>query len=98
MRSTFTPSAVISSLALDHDPPRIDRLGEVDAAQERRLAGAGGTDDAHDLVLGHGEVDAAQHRQVAEGLPQPLDPERLAGHQRAPPTPRRPARGARAVG
>ena len=65
-------------LAGDDDPPGVDRLEQVHAAQQGRLAGARGADQADDLVLGHGEVDPAQHLELAERLVQPLDPERVA--------------------
>ena len=41
----------------DDDPPGIDRLEQVDAAEERGLARAGRADQADDLVLGEREVD-----------------------------------------
>ena len=74
MRSTLTPWAVISSPSID-DPPGIDRLEQVDAAEQRRLALARGADEAHDLVLGTVEIDAAQDLEVAERLVQALDPQ-----------------------
>ena len=63
-------------LAVDHDPAGVDRLEQVDAAQQRRLAGAGGADQADDLVLGDVEVDPAQHLVLAERLVQPFDHDR----------------------
>ena len=60
-------------LAADDDPARVDRLEQVDAAQERRLARAGGADQADDLVLGEREVDAAEHLELAERLVDALD-------------------------
>ena len=45
-------------VALDDDPAGVDRLEEVDAAQERRLAAPRRADQADDLVLGDLEVDA----------------------------------------
>ena len=51
-------------LAVDDDPARVDRLDQVDAAQQRRLARARRADQADDLVLGDGEVDAAQHLEL----------------------------------
>ena len=59
-------------LALDDDPPGVDRLEQVDAAQQRRLAGPGRADEADDLVLGDVEVDAAQdleRRRTTCGAP-----------------------------
>ena len=60
-------------LAGHHDASRVDRLEEVHAAQEGRLAGAGGADQADDLVLGQGQVDAAEHLELAEGLVDALE-------------------------
>ena len=60
-------------LAVDDDPAGVDRLEQVDAAQQRRLARAGGADQADDLVLGDVEVDPAQHLELAERLAQPFD-------------------------
>ena len=59
--------------AADPDPAGLDRLEQVDAAQERRLARARRADQADDLVLGDVEVDPAQHLELAEGLVQALD-------------------------
>ena len=41
-----------------------------EAADERRLAGAGATDDAVDLSRGHAQVDLFERDGVAEHLPQ----------------------------
>ena len=74
-------------VARDDDPPGIDRLDEVDAAQERRLATPRRADEAHDLVLGDAQVDPAKDLVLAEGLVESLDLEggaRRLGH-RAPP-------------
>ena len=85
MRLMSTPWAVISSPSTMIRPD-IDGLQQVDAAEQRGLAGARRADEAHDLVLRDGEVDAAQDLERAERLVQALDPERLAGlHQRCPP-------------
>ena len=69
---TSTPRAVIS-VAEHDDPPGIDRLEEIDAAQEGRLARAGRADQADDVVLGDREVDPLQHLELAEALVQRLD-------------------------
>ena len=66
-------------LAAHRDPPCVDRLEQVDAAQEGRLPRAGGADQAHDLVLGEREIDAAEHLELAERLVDALDEQRLAG-------------------
>ena len=65
--------------------PRVDRLDQVHAAEERRLARAGRADQADDLVLGDGEVDAAQHRRLPNDL---RTPSRTSGRSlTAPPPP-----------
>ena len=66
-------------LAAHRDPPRVDRLEQVDAAQEGRLPRAGRADQAHDLVLGEREIDAAEHLELAERLVDALDEQRLPG-------------------
>ena len=55
-------------LAVDHDPPGVDGLEQVDAAQERRLAGAGRADQADDLVL----RDARSMPRSTSSLPKDL--------------------------
>ena len=65
-------------LAPQADPPGVDRLEQVHAAQQRGLAGAGRPDQADHLVRGHGQVDALEHLVGAERLAQPLDPDRLS--------------------
>ena len=77
-------------LAADDDPAGRDRLEQVDATEERRLAGPGGADQADDLVLGQHEVDPAEHLELAERLVDALDPQRLVAVMRAS----RPAGGA----
>ena len=88
IRLTSTPRRG-DLLALDDDAAGVDRLEQVHAAQERRLAGAGRADQADDLVLGDGEVDAAKHLVLAERLAHALEDERVA-HAVTPP----PAAGA----
>ena len=75
-------------LPLDENPARVDPLEQVHAAQQRRLAGAGRTDQAHDLVLAYREVDSPEHGRLPERLVQPLDLER-GGHASTPETWRR---------
>jgi hypothetical protein len=53
-------------LAGELDPTGVDPLQEVDAAEQRRLPGARGADQADDLVLGELEVDALQHLELVE--------------------------------
>ena len=79
IRSTSTPVRR-DLVALDDDPAGVDRLEQVDAAQERRLAAPRRPDQADDLVLGELEVDPAQDLEVAERLVEALDPE---GRRRA---------------
>ncbi len=52
--------------AVDDDAALIDLLEQVDAAQERRLPGAGGADQADDVVPLDLERDLVEHAQVAE--------------------------------
>src|SRR3712207_8783839 len=59
------------------------RSEQVDAAQERRLAGARGADQADDLVLLDREVDSAQHRHAAERLRHPLESQLLRHYRRS---------------
>ncbi len=77
-------------LAVDHDAARVDRLEQVDAAQQGRLARAGCADQADDLVLRDLEVDPAQHLVLAERLVQLLDHDRA--HAMPPATRRRRSR------
>ena len=56
------------AVAVDRDRPAVDRLEQVDAAEQRRLPRSGRADEAHDLVLVHRHVDAAEHPVVAEPL------------------------------
>ena len=77
IRLTSTPARG-DLVAFDDDPAGVDRLQQVDAAQQRRLARARRPDEADDLVLRDGEVDAAQDLDGAERLVQALDPERFA--------------------
>ena len=63
------------------DPALVDRLQQVDAAEERRLARARGADQADDLVLLDLEVDPVENLLLAEGLAHSVE---LDG---SPPTP-----------
>ena len=65
------------------------RLEQVDAAQERRFAGAGGADDGDDIALADGKVDIAQDLVRAEGLAQVPDLKNVVCHLSGPPFPRR---------
>ena len=68
-------------VALEADLPALDRLEPVDAAEERRLAGAGRADQADDLVRVDREADALQHLVVRVALADGVDLEE--GHQSA---------------
>src|SRR5690606_16613757 len=46
----------------------VHALDAADEAEQRRLAGAGGTDEPHHLALADREVDAVQHGLPAESL------------------------------
>src|SRR5262249_40139940 len=79
-------------LTTAHDnPPGLDRLQQVDAAEQGRLAGAGRADQAYDLVLLEREVDSLQHLELPEGLVYRLDLERA--HASLPACCRRRSRG-----
>ena len=54
--------------AVDEDAPGVVLLEAVDAADHRRLAGAGRADDDDDLLAGDVEVDVAQRLERAEEL------------------------------
>ena len=60
--------AVADELAVDPQAPRVDLLEVVDAAEERRLAGARRAEDAHHLAGLHLERDALQHLEPPEAL------------------------------
>src|SRR6185503_7446095 len=68
---------------VDPDRPGVDRLEQVDAAQQCRLAGPARADQADDLVLLDGEVDASKDFNVSEALVETFDPDRL-GHATVP--------------
>src|SRR5581483_1941361 len=72
------PGAVADQVAVHLDPPPVDALEVVDAAQKRRLARPGRPEDAHDLAPLNLERHAAEHAVPAEVL---LD--RLRVHDRA---------------
>ena len=58
-------------LPVEEDVAVVDVLQQVDAAQDRGLARAGGADQRHGLVLVNGQVDAVEHLPVAERLGDP---------------------------
>ncbi len=68
-RGSQLTSAQLGQLdAVDLDRARVGPGEEVDGAQERRLAGAGASEDAEDLAGGDVEVDRVQRDQIAEAL------------------------------
>ena len=71
-------------LAAHDDSSCVDRLEQIHAAQERRLARARRADEADDLVLGQLEVDPAQHLELPEGLAQSRDLQRRRAHAALP--------------
>jgi hypothetical protein len=75
-------------LAVQEHVAVVDLVEQVDAAQQRRLARPGRSDQRDRLVLGDGEVDAAEDRRVAVGLSHALHLEDRRGHACASP-PRR---------
>ena len=58
------------------------------------LPGAGGADDAHDLVLRHRQVDPAQDLELAERFVEPLRPQRVRRPDHRPELHSRPRRAA----
>src|ERR1700712_5050229 len=59
--------------AVDHDFPGRRLLEQVHAAEHRRLAGPGRTDDADDLAFLDLQIDILEHLDGAEPLHQTLD-------------------------
>ena len=57
----------------DVDASLVDPLETREAAQQRRLAAAGGTEQHDELPVLHLEVDAVDGREVAEGLAHALE-------------------------
>ncbi len=62
-------------LALEEDPPALDRLQQVDRAEQRALAAPARADDDEGLARGHLEVDAVEDEVVAEALVDLLAPD-----------------------
>ena len=77
---------------VDEHRPRVDVLEPVDAAQQRRLARPGRTDQADHVSAVDLEAHAAQHRVRAERLVQPTDPQQRLGHAAPPASCRRRSR------
>src|SRR5581483_5680252 len=74
---------VADEVAVHRDPAAVDLLQVVDAADERRLAGAGRADDADRLPLLDVERDAFQHLEPPEALVHVLGPHHHVGHREA---------------
>ena len=68
-------------LTLDGDGARIRSLQEVDAAQERALAGARRAEHGNHVAVAGGDRDALQHLDVAEALVDVLDHEGRFRHR-----------------
>ena len=66
--------------AFDEDLAGIGPLQTVEAADQRRLAGAAAADDAEDLALAHVQRNAVQRRSRAEPA---LQVDQAAPHRRA---------------
>src|SRR5215208_4643273 len=67
----------------DPDPALVLRVEAGDGAQERGLAAAGRSEEAHELAAPDLEIDRLQGGEGAEALPQALDAQkRLLGHRR----------------
>ena len=52
----------------DGDAALVGQLQQVDAAQQRRFAGAGRADHRHHLALMHLQIDAVQHHPAVKGF------------------------------
>src|SRR6266568_6368644 len=61
-------------LALEEDPAGVDRLEQVDAAQQRALAAAAGADHDKHFARIDAEIDPVEDDVVAEALPDRLEP------------------------
>ena len=64
--------AVADDGAVDGDPPAVDLLQVVDAAQEGGFARAGRAEDHHHLAAAHVQVDALEHLEAAKALVHPF--------------------------
>ena len=69
-------------VAVEDDRSRRRRGDEIDAAQQRALARAARSDDAHDLAPLDVEVDAVEHLDRAERLGDRAESEERIGHHR----------------
>ena len=68
LQAAVTPAAQHDLLAGDDDPALVRRLQQVDAAQERALAGAAGAQDRDHVALGRRHRHALEHLDRAELL------------------------------
>ncbi len=68
---------------VERDRAGVDRLEQVDAAEQRRLARAGGADQADDVVQAHLEADVLEHLVVDKRLPDVLDVHEAVVHAAA---------------
>ncbi len=59
----------------------VERLHEVDALQQRALAGAAGADDRDHLATRNRQRDPLEHLVAAIALPEPADHDRLVGRR-----------------
>src|SRR5207302_9691609 len=62
------PLAVTHQLSVDGQPPRVDFLQMIDAAEERALARPGRANHAHHLSGSDLEVNSAEHLEPAEAI------------------------------
>ncbi len=65
-RLQFTLAKPADLATFDEDLPGIGSLQAVQAADQRRLAGAAAADDAENLALAHGQRDTIERRCRAE--------------------------------
>ena len=70
-------------LTLEEDPARVERLEQVDAAQERALSASARADHDEHLARRDVQVDPVEHEVVAEALPNRLEPNHLVRPTRA---------------
>src|ERR1700738_547991 len=77
--------AIANELAVDRQPPGVDLLEVVDAAQEGRLARSGGPEEAHDLTLPDLERDPLQNLDATEALVDTFGLDHWLAHSASPP-------------
>jgi hypothetical protein len=69
-------------LPLEEDPAGVDRLEQVDTAQERALAAAARADDDEHVARRDFQVDPVEHDEVAEALAHLLEPDHRSAEAR----------------